>query len=84
MSENIEFLHIRQYDENNKVLNSGGFTLAFKEDNGVFKYAMAMCGPNDNFNKAYGRAKAGGRLNSPRYCAEFAGTRDEFLDYVLN
>lgn len=83
MSEKIEFAHVRMRNPDGNVTNHRGSTFAFKEvGDGQIVYAAAHCGPNDNFNKKLGRAKAAGRLNSDRYKSTFFGTRSEFLSAI--
>jgi len=81
------FFHLRNIDwDNNGNLDSrGGRTFAFREvEMNSIIYAVARCNPKDNYNKRLGRAKAEGRLDSPRYCKLFEGTRKEFIDAILD
>ncbi len=77
---NIKFFHVRPYGKP----SNGGTTVAMELDaNGcVIAYAESHCHSNDNFCKHIGRAKAGGRLNSPRFRQEFLNPRnvEEFQD----
>lgn len=59
----IKFIHMRMHNDKGSIEAKGGITVAFNiEDNKVF-YALAKC-HDDNYNKAYGRAKAGGRIKA--------------------
>lgn len=75
----IHYLHLRRLDKNDNIANFGGTTIAYREgiDGGV-EFAEARCSPKDNFVKAYGRAKAAGRLNSDRHRSYFHGSFNEF------
>lgn len=46
------------------------------------EYAQAVCHENDNFVKALGRAKSGGRLQSRRHTNLFVGGERDFVRYV--
>lgn len=63
------YKHSRFYEADGTLLARGGVTYAYimDDENMVYAYATASCGPRDNYNKQYGRMKAGGRLSSPRY-----------------
>jgi hypothetical protein len=75
----VKFIHYRFVDGENKDINGnetvscrGGATVAYKRvEGGDFIVAKALCHTRDNFNRHTGRAKAGGRLKSPRYAASF-------------
>jgi hypothetical protein len=77
MSGKVNFIH-RRILINGKPHNKGGFTVAFREVTDGVEYAYAFCSPKDNFNKALGRTKASGRLESPAYSATAFMTFDEF------
>lgn len=74
----VYFMHIRNVDARGVISNFGGATIAYREIDGGVELAEAWCSNRDNFNKAYGRAKAQGRLNSPKYNRKFYGTLDQF------
>ena len=75
MNTDLNFLHLRNIDNQGGIDCRGGATVAFREIKpGMIQYAAAFCSPHDNFNKAYGRTKAAGRLNSPRFAAIVEGT----------
>lgn len=76
--EKVHFMHIRNVDQDDQISNFGGVTFAYKEIPGGVVYARAQCSSRENFVKALGRAKAAGRLNSPRYSRTFSGTFNEF------
>lgn len=64
----MRFCHIRNYDLNGQVLAKGGTTVAYiNMGNGIYQFAVAKCHPNDVYNKKQGRAKAGGKLRSPKH-----------------
>jgi hypothetical protein len=61
----------------------GGVTVAFEinQDGMVDAFALAKCGPSDNFCRRTGRIKAQGRLNSMRYRKEiYPVSKTEFLN----
>jgi hypothetical protein len=66
MTTETKYMHIRNIRQG-QIDARGGATIAYREINGGIEYAAAYCSPADTFNKAYGRAKAGGRLNSVNY-----------------
>ena len=78
----IYFMHIRNIDGLNRISNFGGATVAYREVPTGVEYAEAWCSDRDNFNKAYGRAKAAGRLNSERYVRRFDGTFSQFKEAI--
>ena len=80
----VYFMHVRNLDERNQVSNFGGITVAYREIPGGVEFAEAWCSPRDNFNKAYGRAKAHGRLNSDRYLRRFTGTFNDFRKEIID
>ena len=61
----VKLKHIRNV-QNGQISNMGGITVAAIVDDNlvVSKFATAKCHTKDNFNKAIGRTKAVGRLNS--------------------
>ena len=63
----VKFIHCRPITVTGKIKNSGGCTVAFREVSDGIEFATAWCSPKDNFNKAFGRVKAEGRLNSDHY-----------------
>jgi len=64
-----KFLHIRNRDNEGKIISNGGRTVAYyvDEEGFVWAYAVAKCHPSDNFDKQVGRDKASGRLYSERH-----------------
>lgn len=80
--DKVYFMHIRNVDRMGNVSNSGGTTVAYRINDGAVEYAQAWCSPTDNYNKAYGRAKATGRLNSNTYRAKFIGSPQAFRNHV--
>lgn len=77
-----KFLHFRYREKDGNIFARGGRTIAFQETPDGVKYAVALCHLNDNFVKAMGRIKAGGRLNSPTQSGVFPGTEDDFLNAI--
>ena len=75
----VKFLHYRFVDERGNVAARGGTTVAYVAGEEGVSYAFANCGPNDNYNRAYGRAKDAGRLLSERYAKAKPGWRAEDL-----
>jgi hypothetical protein len=97
----IKFRHYRQISEvatpagpQLQVNSRGGATLAFTTDNindtVHFVGSFAFCGPKDNYNKRYGRAKSTGFLkqnassgykvtDGDRHFVSEADTMREFL-----
>jgi hypothetical protein len=63
-----KYIHQRVYLEGH-LQSHGGTTTAYQVDDDGYVYASAKahCHPNDNYNKAQGRAKATGRLQSAHY-----------------
>lgn len=59
----IRFLHIRE-QFNGALLGKGGTTVAYEEDVGTIRFAVAKCSPRDNYCRKTGRAIAIGRLNA--------------------
>lgn len=63
----VKYIHLRHMGSNGKPATRGGVTVAYVEhEAGHIRYAIARCNDTDNYSRAYGRAKAGGRLESPR------------------
>jgi hypothetical protein len=59
--EGVHIRHIRVEDEDS-IINNGGATVAYTAQRDGIHYAVAFCGPNDNFNRHIGRSCALGRL----------------------
>jgi hypothetical protein len=78
----VYFMHVRNVDASDQISNFGGTTIAYREVPGGVEFAESWCSIRDNFNKAYGRAKAQGRLNSPDWRRTFTGTFKEFRQAV--
>ncbi len=70
--------------KHNPETPKGGVTIAAEIDDqdNVIAYAVAKCGPHDNFNRRTGRVKATGRLNSQNYRTELNEpiNRKEFIN----
>jgi hypothetical protein len=77
----IKYIHYREYDIHGNLESRGGATVAFIEKPDGIEYAVARCSYRDNFNKAYGRAKAAGRLASPRH-RRFLASTNEFYNVL--
>lgn len=83
----IKFLHIRPMSETGSPLTKGGKTIAYvldEQQDRVYGYAEAKCHEKDNFNKHQGRAKAAGRLRSPRYYKEVNLSEKQFRAAFFN
>jgi hypothetical protein len=84
MKSETQFIHIRN-TVNGQIQGRGGATIAYRETANGIEYAAAFCSPADTFNKAYGRAKAGGRLNSDTYRRVFPGNDlSQFREAIVN
>jgi len=80
-----KYFHTRiRNPQTEQILSRGGCTTAYvvNDDNFVVGYAQAKCGPHDNFSKQQGRAKAGGRLKSPRYFKDVLMPEDQFINFI--
>lgn len=77
----VKFLHYRHYnEEDGSILPKGGRTVAYVVmDDGTLRWASAKCAKEDRYNKKYGRAKAAGRLLSPRVCRVDAISQQQFI-----
>ena len=83
--EKIFFVHFRIFDEATGNFSAkGGTTVAYTEETpGNFKYAAAFCHEKDPYVKAYGRAKAAGRLKSADHAHTVkCESRDEFMEIL--
>ena len=78
----VYFMHVRNVDSADRISNFGGATIAYREVPGGVEFAESWCSVRDNFNKAYGRAKASGRLNSANYVRRFSGTFSQFRQSI--
>lgn len=54
---------MRMHDAEGKLEAKGGITIAFLVEKEKVFFALAKC-HDENYRKAYGRAKAGGRLKA--------------------
>ena len=82
--ESIKFLHLRRLTIDGKINGRGGETIAYRASPSGVEFASAYCSANDNYNKAYGRAKTVGRLASDRFRGFVAGmTADDFRAATL-
>lgn len=69
--DKIGFIHVRNTDNEGKIMGRGGKTFAYEvKDGKVIKVAAASCHDKDNFCKKTGRIKAEGRLKSAYYSKE--------------
>ena len=83
--EKIFFVHFRIFNEDTGDFSSkGGTTVAYTEETpGNFKYAAAFCHEKDPYVKAYGRAKAAGRLKSAAHAQTVrCQDKDEFMEIL--
>lgn len=91
----VRFKHLRFSEQIERlsgiqevISSRGGITIAYElvsEENGelIYAFALARCHENDNYDRRAGRAKAGGRLNSPRYRRTVTvGSAGEFLEFL--
>lgn len=84
-----KFAHIRFKNPDGTVTCKGGITIAFDVVDSItdphqYKYAMAFCHEQDNYNKKIGRAKAAGRLISARYRqSTFADSTSDLISQIL-
>lgn len=78
------FMHIRNLDQDGNISNYGGTTVAYREVPGGVEFAESWCSVRDNFNKALGRAKSAGRLNSDHYRRFFGGDFVKFRQEIVN
>ena len=77
-----KFIHYRVVDDRANVASRGGITVAYVVGDEGATSAIAMCGPNDNYSRQYGRSKAAGRLLSAKYAKHHKGWRiQDVLDY---
>jgi hypothetical protein len=68
MENEVMFKHVRGKNPDGTISNMGGMTLAYTFlQGGYVKFAVAVCHPNDNFEKRIGRVKSAGRLRSANY-----------------
>lgn len=93
-----KFLHFREIDERGNVNPRGGLTIAYRSipriegftgfegsDSETYtEFAQAVCHENDNFVKALGRAKSGGRLQSSKFKSLFVGSERDFVRHAEN
>lgn len=61
------FIHLRYYNEEDKPYNTGGITIAYRDEKDHYRVAYSRCHWNDNFCKRIGRNIATGRLASGDY-----------------
>lgn len=80
----VKFIHIRNFDIQGQFDPRGGFTYAYREVSDGVEYAVAQCSSRDNFVKAYGRAKAQGRLRSPDHLRLYRGDAASFREAVYD
>ena len=65
MENEVMFKHARGKNPDGTISNMGGMTFAYTFlQGGYVKFAVAVCHPNDNFEKRIGRVKSAGRLRS--------------------
>lgn len=91
----VRFKHLRFSEQIQRlsgvqdvVSSRGGITIAYElvtEENGesTYAFALARCHEKDNYDRRAGRAKSGGRLNSPRYRRTVTvGSAEDFLNFL--
>ncbi len=85
--EEMKFCHVRNFDAEGNVSPKGGTTIAYiNAGHGIYRFAVAKCAPEDTYNKKYGRAKAGGKLQSPKHAQIVDKIKDvgDLVMFVLN
>jgi len=80
----VKFLHIRRVDDQGNINARGGTTVAYRELPDHIQWATAHCSPEDAYVKAYGRAKAAGRLKSSAHVRRFPAGVDDFRHFLFN
>lgn len=83
----VKFIHIRNITVADEVAGKGGTTVAYVDcGGGVYRFAIAKCHNSDNYNKKVGRAKAGGKLASPKhsYMIDKIASIGDLIDYVVS
>lgn len=84
MENEVMFKHARGKNPDGTISNMGGITLAYTFfQGGYVKFAVAVCHPNDNFEKRIGRVKSAGRLRSAKHSliGKFE-SRDDFNEFL--
>jgi len=76
MNSNVKFLHLREFEgfeghfdprrDGPYLCLKGGKTIAYKIEDGLLKYVVALCGRKEHFNRKLGNKIAGGRLQCER------------------
>ena len=81
----VKYIHVRDFDSNDRPKACGGTTVAYDLDGNTVKYSFCRCHERDHYNKEVGRAKSGGRLRSPRLVHSFSlEGNDPIVVQVLN
>lgn len=84
MGNEVMFKHARGKNPDGTISNMGGMTLAYTFlQEGYVRFAVAVCHPNDNFEKRIGRVKSAGRLRSAKY--SFVGkfeSMDDLREFI--
>lgn len=74
----MKFAHVRRTGVSSSCV-------AYEKDGDKIHYAVAWCHPKDQYCKATGLAKAGGRLKSDRYRQTWLGSDvKEFLNHLFS
>lgn len=58
------FIHLRYFNQYSQPTNSGGVTIAYKDEGSKLRVAFSRCNWKDNFCRRIGRNIATGRLRS--------------------
>jgi hypothetical protein len=66
MSNEIRYLHFRFFDQFGNWEGKGGFTYAYRQEEGGVRHALAECSQKDNYSKQIGRHIAASRLDDPK------------------
>lgn len=81
---NCKFMHFRRIDAEGNVAARSGATVAYiHNEDGTTNFALAVCHPNDNYNKELGRIKASARLTSERLSDVYTGEQ-AFADAIAS
>lgn len=86
---NMKYIHLRRpfalpIGADYRIVpdNLGGVTVAYRESDTGIKYAFAHFKDSDNFAKAKGRIKAGGKTFSKKWAYDFDGTPKQFFSFI--
>lgn len=75
-----EFLHLRFTDTSGQPLPHGGVTVCYLPSEGKAKIGIAMCSPEQNFNRKIGRLISEGRAKTSELLTDLVKTQGELLE----